>query len=48
MTMHHRRPIPSRTPTANQCFDLAYRAVALAVPVKMPRARRDGSPERAL
>ena len=46
--MHHRRPIPSRTPIANQCFDLAYRAVALAVPVKMPRARRDGSPERAL
>jgi hypothetical protein len=46
-TLHHRRPIPARGPLANQCYDLAYRAVAMAVPVRMKRARRDGSPELA-
>lgn len=47
VTLHHRRRISARSPRGAQVFDAAYRAAAMALPVKLARARRDGSPEVA-
>lgn len=46
-TLHHRRPIPARSPAGSRALDLAYRAAAMLLPVRLQRARRDGSPELA-
>lgn len=47
VTLHHRRRISPRSPRGAQAYDAAYRAAAMALPVRLRRARRDGSPEVA-
>lgn len=47
VTLHHHRPVSPRSPRGAQLYDAAYRAAAMALPVRLRRARRDGSPEVA-
>jgi hypothetical protein len=47
VTLHHRRRISPRSPRGAQAYDAAYRAAAMVLPVRLRRARRDGSPEVA-
>lgn len=47
LALHHRRPVPKHSPVGLRAYDLAYRGAAFVAPVKMRRARRDGSPEVA-